>query len=88
MIRTRALELQGGRDSGAWKVRLGAGIRSASILPQLTADKPKGCPYADGFMGAASAGSLVLVVCCIVIGSRGVEVLYCLVVQPVQHVSI
>ena len=44
MIRTRALELQGGRASGAWKVRLGAGIPSVSILPQLIADKLKGCP--------------------------------------------
>ena len=51
MIRTRALELQRVRAGGAWKVRLGAGIPSASILPMLTADKPKGSPYADGLIG-------------------------------------
>ena len=50
MIRTRALELQGVRADGAWKVRLGAGIPSASILPMLTTDKPKGSPYANGLI--------------------------------------
>ena len=46
MIRTRALELQGIRAGGAWKVRLGAGIPSVSVIPMLTADKPKGSSYA------------------------------------------
>ena len=51
MIRTWALELQGVRAGGAWEVRLGAGIPCATILPLLTADKPKGSLYADGLIG-------------------------------------